>query len=91
MDQIKLTEKKLELALEKLIQQLLIDLNTIEDRNRIDDSNFNYMAEVFNSLAKAEYHIVHALTWSKGVNPQKYVNVTHNLFDVISKALKGTK
>jgi hypothetical protein len=91
MDQNELNEKRLELVIEKLIQQLITDLNVIEDRNRITNANFDYMAEVFNSLSKAEHHIVSAISWSKGVNPSKYIYSKHDLIDALQKAIKKTK
>jgi hypothetical protein len=91
MDQNELDEKRLELAIEKLIQQLIMDLNVIEDRNRITNNNFDYMAEVLDALTKAEHYIVSALSWTRGIDPSKYAHNKNNLFDIISKALKGTK
>lgn len=70
MDNNYLKEKKLELNLEKLINQLIQDLNHLEEDNRVDASNYDYMKEVYISLANAEYYIISALSWSKGFKPK---------------------
>lgn len=89
---IKITEKKTELALSRIIDLLIKDLNSIEEKNFVTASNMENVAQAFNALAKAEYHILHAVNWINGVNPKKsnYIQAK-DIFDEIKKVIKKVK
>lgn len=88
MDNLYIKEKKLELDLEKLVNQLISDLNQIEESNKIDKSNYEYMEEVYNYLSRAEYFIVAALTYSKGFKIKSLIKSDESIKDFLNKFKK---
>lgn len=87
-----ITEKRLELLIEKVTTTIIRDLESINNSNFIDKSNMQDFINCYNHLAKADYHIIKALSYAKGIDPQKYVvESTTEFFNKMLEAFKKTK
>lgn len=69
----KMTEKRVELVIDRMVAQLIKDLEKVEEENRVNSNNLERMCEAFNHLAKAEYHILRALLKIKDVDHKMYI------------------
>lgn len=84
-------EKRLELAIENKAIQLLKDLEGIRDSSYINSSNYVYMEEVLRNLTNAEYYIVSALAYCKGIDAKQTTNATSQIMNSVMEYLKKNK
>jgi hypothetical protein len=84
-------EKKLELEIEDKCILLLKDLEQIRDSSFVLTKNYDFMEEALRNLVYAEYYIVTALTYSKGLNAKKNEKATAEIVNSVMDYLKKYK
>jgi hypothetical protein len=91
-NELKITQKRLELLIDKATTTIIKDLETINNTNFINKDNLENFANCYNHLAKADYHILKALAYAKGIDPQKYAaDSTTVFFNTMLDLFKKTK
>jgi hypothetical protein len=84
-------ERKLELSIEDKCILLLKDLEQIRDSSNVLATNYDFMEEALRNLINAEYHIVTALTYCKGINAKKNEKTTAEIVNSVMDYLKKYK
>jgi hypothetical protein len=82
-------EKKLELTIENKAIQLLKDIESIRDSSYVSASNYLFMEEALRNLVHAEYYIVGALAYCKGIKTESILNQSgfmNSIMDHIKKS-----